>query len=121
MTHLDINELKHLFTAVISMGNACGLAFEDKKIGLSDLGSLMDFAGAANALATSINFELLMPEIADLDQEETAELAAIVEDHFDIPEDLLEEKVKQIFGLAVRCHGLISEAIAMVRNPDAVG
>lgn len=121
MEKIGITELRQLFTAAIEMGNACGLAFEDKKIGLGDIKDLMQFASALKDMATEVDFKMAVPEFKDLDNDEMAELMEIVEENFDIPEEMVEEKVKQIFGLALRQYQIISEAIDMVRHPEVMG
>jgi hypothetical protein len=121
MSKVGITELRQLFMAAITMGNACGLAFEDKKIGLGDIHHLMAFIGAAKDLATDVDFKLALPEFKDLDEDEMSELMEIVEENFDLPEEMVEEKVKQIFGLALRLYGVVSEAIAMVQHPETMG
>ena len=117
---IGILELKELFISVITMGNAAGRTFEDKKIGMSDIKDLFIFLGAAKDLV-AIDFKLATIEFKDLDHDELAQLMAIVEEHFDIPEEKLEDKVEQIFGLAVRYYSLISETINMIQNPEVMG
>ena len=117
---MGIENLKRLFICTIAMGNACGTAFEDKKITLGDIGALMAFGSASKDLAL-VDFTHTMPEAKDIDDDEMGELMEIVEHNFDIPEEKIEDKVKQILGLAARYYALIGETIDMVQNPEAMG
>lgn len=117
---LGIDDLKKLFIATIHMGNACGAAFEDGHIGLTDISAMMAFGAASKDMAT-VDFKLVMPEAKDIDDDEMTELMGIVEENFDIPEEHVEDKVKQILGLAARFYGLVSDAIDMVAHPETEG
>ena len=116
-----IEEVKKLFLAIIDLGNAAGSAFEDKKINLADIKDLMSMAHSFKEIAMDIDFKVAMPELNDLDASELEQLAILIEDNFDIPQDQVEDKVEKIFMLVARQHALIAEAIHMVRHPEAVG
>lgn len=118
---MGIEELKRMVYAVITMGNACGLAFEDKKIGITDIDDLLAFGGAAKSLATEVDFKAGFKQFTDIDNDEMGELVAMVEEHFDIPEELVEDKVKQLVGIAARQYALIQEVIYAIKHPATMG
>lgn len=117
---MGIDETKKLFIVIVDMGNACGAAFEDGKIGLGDIKDLMNLAHDAKDLA-SIDYKKVLPELESLTPAEMDELAKIVDDNLDIPEELIADHVKKLFGVATRLTAIISEMIHLVKTPEAVG
>lgn len=118
---LGIDHVKKLFLVVIDLGNAAGATFEDKKINLMDVKSLMSMAHSMKELSTDVDFKLALPEFKDLDANELDELAKLVDENLDIPEEAVEDKVQQIFHLGVRFFDVVKEMIDLVEHPEAMG
>lgn len=118
---LGIEHVKKLFLVVIDLGNAAGAAFEDKKINLRDVKALMSMAHSMKEMSTEVDFKAAMPEFKDLDANELDELAQLVDDNLDIPQDMVEDKVQQIFHLGVRLFDVVREMIDLVEHPEAMG
>lgn len=105
--------------AFLAFGLALGSSIEksladDGKITVGDAGNLLAplmkapaaFAGASEAFK----------EVADLDDEERADLNAYVKANFDIADDRLEAVVEEAFQIALSA----SKIVSLLKKPEAV-
>lgn len=101
-----INELKEVVAFGVSLGNALGKALEDGKITLTDAGLVVD--PLLKAVPAFNGLEQVPAELADLTDEEKAELLQFVSEAFDIPQEKTEALVERGLKIAVDVIGFIS-------------
>lgn len=90
---MGIDNLEILIRASAGLGSAAGRAYEDGKIGITDLNELWAASGHAQDLMRC-DFKLVVPEWKDLDDMERVELVDLFSDEFEIPQDRAEEVVE---------------------------
>ncbi len=96
MSKLGIANLLAITGVMASIGNIAGKSYEDGKLSAADLpGALIDGAAIIPSLI-SIEWNQLIPEGKDLDQEEQAQLMAHYKAKFDIPQDDLELTIEDV-------------------------
>lgn len=98
----NIQETKELVKWVCTLANAIGVSMKDGKISIGDLYNFMGvLSGASTAFAGA---DKIPEELLDLTDAEKAEVLALVEKEFQIPNDQVEAYVKAGLQAASKLH-----------------
>ena len=97
---LPISALVALATAISLTANATDAIFEDGQVSLVDLPKLPSLLSGLKSFA-SVEFAQLLPQIADLDEQEKYELADAFREKFNIRNEGIEEVIEIGFALSL--------------------
>jgi hypothetical protein len=100
-----IKETKEVVAFALCLGNSLGKALEDKKIGLSDLPLIM--GPMAKLPAALAGLGEVSVELKDLTGEELEELYEFARTEFDIPNESVEDAIKEGLALVAQIHAFI--------------
>ena len=103
----NLKETKEVLDFVISLGNALGESLEDGEISYSDI---MNFWEPISSIADAIEGASEIPsEIAELSQEELADLVEYSKNKFDIPQESVEEIIEDSLSIGLLIIALIGK------------
>lgn len=97
---LSIDQLKLFVSALALTGTTVGSILDDGKVDLKDLPKLPEVLGDLRAFS-AVDYAKVMPEIADLSNDEAQELSSLFEQKFDIKADSIEAVIEQGLQLVV--------------------
>lgn len=100
-----IKELKELTSFVVALVQAIVSSLEDGKVGLSDLWKL--FAVLRKAAPAFKNVAAIRLELADLSDAEKDELRKLIEEEFDLSNNVLEGFIEEALKAAISLLDLI--------------
>jgi len=99
---------------VLAVGTDVAVALDDKKLSLSEALSLSkEIPGAIAAIRAAPD---LSAELADLDDEERAQIIAHFAEKFSLPNADIEQRVEKLFSIAVNLAEQIVETVALVKE-----
>lgn len=105
-------ETKEVIEFLLSLGEAAGRALSDNDIGLTDA---IYFFDAMRRLDDAVKgYDKIPAELLAWTPEDTAEMVAAAKE-FDIPQDRVEERIKD----AIKIAGPVIEYIAKFKHADA--
>jgi hypothetical protein len=108
---LGISQLILLTSAVASLSNTMSSVLEDGKVDWSDTSSVLDLFSGLKEIA-AVDFNLVVPELKDIDQAEMQKLADVFSTKFNIKNDSLEATIEQGLKMILKAH----EAILFFKN-----
>lgn len=93
MKKYGISQLVILASITATLGSTVSDVLEDGKVNFGDISALMPLMGAFKDL-TALDLNQVVPQLADLDASEVAELGKVFAEKFNISNDSLEAKVE---------------------------
>jgi hypothetical protein len=99
---------------ILDIGTDIAAALEDKKLSLPETIALSKhIPGAIGAIKAAPD---LPAELADLDDEERAQIIAHFAERFSLPSAEMEQRVERLFGVAVNFGEQIVETVELVKE-----
>jgi len=95
----DIKEVKELVVFAARLGNSIDKSISDGKVSVTDIQYLFDPLFVAGQAFNG--FAEIPAELADLDDQEAAELVAVIENELDIANDVAEGLAEDGLALAI--------------------
>jgi hypothetical protein len=97
-------ELKDVLSFVCALANTIGEISEDGKVSKSEALALLPLLYKVPSALDGIGE--IPEEVSDLSQEDIAELAQMVKDELDIPQDKIEDAIEDGIDLCLRLYAL---------------
>jgi hypothetical protein len=110
----NVEDLKKIVKVTAYVGDIIGGALEDKKITKEDLKEAEHIIPIFNELV-SIKYSLVLPEIKDISPIEGQELVACFCEHFDIPQDNIENPVEFVLKFIGTSISYVIDFIKMIK------
>lgn len=105
----SIKELSEFGIFLCDLGNGISKSLEDGKISFSDAVYLMK--AAMSAPSAFIGIGQIDEEYFDLDEEEKAELGAILAERLDLPQEGIEKVVEGVIRVALEFNGAVASIL----------
>lgn len=104
---MDIKESKELLTFLAKFGSAIDKSLADGKINFLDIGTIFDPLIVAKAAFEDVN--KIPSELADLTNEEAAELVTVIETELEITSERAEQLAEKGLALAIHLVAYIND------------
>ena len=100
-----IKEISEVVKFVCALGNAIGEAAKDGQVSLGDAAGLIPLLYKLPSAVDGI--DQIPAEVKDLSEDEMAELAQLVKDELDLPQDKIEGAIEDAVGIAIQLYALV--------------
>jgi hypothetical protein len=112
---MDIASIKKIISMGAKLGNVCGMAFQDGKLGMDDIALIPQLIQII-PLAIEVKWTEVLPEIKDFSLAEGEELLAHFRNEFDIPQENIEITIELVLSVVLKITSLIIELIQVFKK-----
>lgn len=113
---MEFENIKKAIVIAAKLGNVAGKVFEDGKVSVADLSILPEFVMLFPAFI-AVDWTKMIPEAKELKAEQSAELVALFNSEFDIPQEAQEHTIESVLAIVSQLVSVIASLIAIFKKP----